>query len=169
MNLKTFKPKHNRTLYSGLQISGDRGITALELLIAVTILVILASVIISAFSNFRKNSDLNGSAESAVSVLAEARSKTLSSQSGSQYGVHFEISKMVLFKGADYAASPEKKEIFLPVNIEISDISVGGGNEVIFKRLTGDTDQPGTITFRLKSDPEKTRVINILLTGSINL
>jgi len=150
-------------------IKAFRGVTLLELLIGISVIIILAALGIGAFSNFRENSNLNSAPESGGALLAEARSKTLSSEDDSQYGVHFETNEMTFFKGASYSASdPDNDTVVLPRGIEMSAISLnGGGVDVLFERLTGKTDQYGTITFRIISDTSKTRTITILNSGSI--
>ena len=147
-----------------------KGLSLLEIIIVIGILALLAALGTGSLLQFSKTTDLNSSVEGSVSLLLEARSKTLSSQEESQYGVHFESDKIVLFKGAAYSSSdPLNEETVLPLPIETASISLnGGGSDVIFKRLTGETDQYGTVTFRLKSDTSRTRILIILATGVVS-
>lgn len=148
-----------------------QGITLLEMLIAVAILAILAVITFTVFSNFKRTSALNIAAEDAVSLLIEARSKTLSSKEASQYGVHFETSKAVLFKGITYSAGdPANVIVDLPSGVEVSAIALqGGGSDVIFSRLIATTVQYGTVTLRSTQDITKTRIITIQSTGAVSL
>lgn len=146
-----------------------RGYTILELLIVIAILTTLATLVFLSFGPFRQTTQLSAAVEDAVSLLVEARSKTLSSDGGSQYGVHFEIGKVVFFVGTTYVSgNPQNKEILLPGDIEISAILLsGGGVNVVFKRLTGATDQDGSITMRSKSNTNRTKIIRVEKTGAL--
>ncbi|MFA4890139.1 MAG: prepilin-type N-terminal cleavage/methylation domain-containing protein [Candidatus Paceibacterota bacterium] len=148
-----------------------KGFTVIEIAIVVVILAVLTAMAITSFSGFRQNQLLNSDVNKAVSIINEARSKTLSSQDFSQYGVHFETTKLALFKGATYvASSPDNASSTLSSFIEISEISLAGeGSDVIFQKLTGKTDQSGAITFRVKADTSKTKTINISSTGITNV
>ena len=147
-----------------------KGFSLLEIIVVIGILVLLAALGTGSLLQFSKTTDLNSSVEGSVSSLLEARSKTLSSQEESQYGVHFESDKIVLFRGAVYfSGDPLNEEAALPSSVETASISLnGGGSDVIFKKLTGETDQYGTVTFRLKSDISKTRVITVGSTGVVS-
>lgn len=144
-----------------------KGFTIIEVAIVIVILAVLTAMAITSFSGFRQNQLLNSDVNKAVSVINEARSKTLSSQDFSQYGAHFEASKIVLFKGTTYAASsPNNASSTLSSFIEISGTSLnGGGSDVVFQKLTGKTDNYGTVTFRVKANASKTKTINIKSTG----
>ena len=148
-----------------------KGFSLLEILVVIGILVLIVALGFSPLPLFKKTSDLNSSVEDGVSFLLEARAKTLSSQGEMQYGAHFESGKTVFFEGAGYSSgSPSNKQIIHPSSVETSSILLnGGGSEVVFKRLTGETDNNGTITFRVKSDTSRTRVITIEKTGVVSV
>ncbi|OGZ44358.1 MAG: hypothetical protein A3J55_03640 [Candidatus Ryanbacteria bacterium RIFCSPHIGHO2_02_FULL_45_17b] len=144
-----------------------RGFTIIELLLVIAIAVILLVIVLSGFSNLRQSSDFTLAVDEAVSFLQEARAKTLSSENDSVYGVHFETSQFVLFTGDTYnAASASNKVRALPSSVEISSfLLTGGGDAVVFKRLTGETATYGTITFRRTDDPSITKTIEVVSTG----
>jgi len=144
-----------------------KGFTIIEIIIVVVILAVLAAMAVTSFSGFRQNQILNSDTNKIVSIINEARSKTLSSQDFSQYGVRFEAPRIILFKGTAYAiSSPYNATTTLSTILEISGISLnGGGSEVVFQKLTGKTDNYGEVTFRVKADTSKTKTINIKSTG----
>src|SRR3989338_7715737 len=76
-----------------------KGITLIELLVSISIIAVIATIFISAFSTFRENSQLSEAQSAIIGLLKDARSRTLSSQNKSNYGIHFETAKAVLFKG----------------------------------------------------------------------
>tara|TARA_Y100000031_G_scaffold111703_1_gene123183 strand:+ start:14290 stop:14823 length:534 start_codon:yes stop_codon:yes gene_type:complete len=144
-----------------------RGLTLIEIIIAISILLVISTLGLNAFTSFKKATDITSSSDTVLSQLIQARSKTLSAEYGEQYGVHFEVDRATFFKGATYSPSDlDNQELILPVTVEISSISLSGsGSDVLFKKLTGETDNDGTITMNLKSDTSKTRTIVIRETG----
>lgn len=146
-----------------------RGFTLLEILIGISILIILATILWGGLIRFQRSLQLAGSLEDGISLLVEARTRTLSSLGEDQYGVHFQNDRVVLFKGVTYTAgNPDNVEGVLPRSVEISSVSLnGGGADVIFKRLTGTTDQYGDITYHLLADTSQTRTVSIVSTGLV--
>ena len=114
---------------------------------------VLATIVTYALSNFKKNSLLTDAKIRALSELNLARSQTLASESNTVYGVHFESSKIVRFKGAAYSSSDPLNQVFdLPAGTTASSISLGGLPDVIFERLTGRASASGTVVFKLPSE-----------------
>lgn len=148
-----------------------KGVTLIELLVVVGIFIILTAISVPAFRYFQRESDLNNSTQEIINTLRLAQNKTLASEKESNYGVHFETEKFVLFKGTSYNPSAANNETHnLPKNVEIYEISLaGGGAEVVFERLTGETNQSGKVSLRLKSDFSKTRTVGIESSGKITL
>lgn len=138
------------------------GFSILEGLIVLAIIVILTGVILWPYANFRDEKLLDGAAEDIVSLLDEARTRTLSSDGGLAYAVAFVSDRITLL--------PDNKEILLPNRLTISNINLaGGGATVTFKRLTGATDQPGTVIVSSVSDNSRQRVIVVSAAGGAGL
>ena len=144
-----------------------RGFTLIELIVSISIAVILFAVIVSGFSGQRELTSLNLAIDDCLSYLTKARARTLSSENSAHYGVHFETTKFVLFAGDTYnAGDPDNVVRNLSSDVEMSNTDLtGGAVDVVFKRLTGETDVSGTITFRLTSDPTITRILWVEYTG----
>ena len=145
------------------------GFTLIEVLIGIAVLIILGAITWGGLTRFQRSLQLTGAVEDGVSLLADARTGTLSSLGKEQYGVHFQSDRVVLFRGVIYiVGDPDNREGALPRGVEISAISLaGGGSDVIFERLTGATDQYGSITYRLLADTSQMRTISILATGLV--
>lgn len=144
-----------------------RGFTVLEILVAISIVTIAVTMVTFSFSKLNSRQALDKSTALVVSTLNEARSMTLSSVGGSQYGVNLQNSQLVLFKGTIYSSS-DPNNIINTLNslVDIRNITLtGGGTNVVFKRLTGYTDQTGTLELFLKADPTNYKVITIGSTG----
>ncbi len=147
------------------------GLTLIEILVAVSIVALAVTIITISFSRLNSSQALDKSAILITSLLDEARSLTLSSKGDVQYGVYFENSQAILFKGAVYSPTdPDNVRVKPHALVEFGEIVLsGGGTSIIFKRLTGDTDQTGTIKVFLKSSPTTFRTITIGATGIVEL
>lgn len=148
-------------------MSHHQGFTLIELVVSIAIIVLLLAVIATPFRTFRNSKILDTSAEETLALLSEARGNTLSAKDGYQYGVHFESTQIVMYRGATYVSNDtNNKVVALDSAIEVSSVALAGGaSDVLFSRLTGNTSQTGTVTLRIKTDTAKTRTITIGGTG----
>ncbi len=148
------------------QTSVRKGFTVLELLVVMAILGIVVSITMASFASLRQSKSLQVEALSVLSLLEKARADTLGSKGALQYGVHVETTKAVLFSGATYS-SGNSSNITAVLNplIQISAITLtGGGANVVFDRLTGETGQYGTLTLSLLS-ASSSKIISVSQTG----
>ena len=146
----------------------NSGLTFIEFVIVLAILAVISVIVMSAFVNYRKNQSLEKDTETVVEVLGQARSQTLSSQNASQYGVRIGSDKITLFTGNTYSSSdPANRDFTLVSTDTIVTVSLAGGeSDVVFQRLSGETNQNGTIVL---SSPtiSKTKTVTIYKTGLI--
>jgi len=156
-----------------LEISKAKGVTLIELLMIIAILVILSTFAIPTISNFQKESDLNDNTREIINNLELARSRTLASEEESKWGIYFTTSTTPhhysLFKGESFATGCLSQIFKLSETIEFSEINFNGGNEIIFERVTGETYQPGMVSLRVKTDPNKSRTIYVEPSGKVEL
>ncbi|MFA5838809.1 MAG: hypothetical protein WC849_02630 [Candidatus Paceibacterota bacterium] len=140
----------------------------IEIILSIAIVIVILLITINLFSNYNEKQVLDNSTEKVLSLLKEARSLTLSSMADSFYGVHMEQGFVTLFKGGVYVQNnPENKVNKIDEKTKISLISLnGGGSDVVFQKLTGKTNQYGTINISL-FDLSKTKVLQINQTGLI--
>jgi prepilin-type N-terminal cleavage/methylation domain-containing protein len=145
-----------------------RGFTLLEVLVVAAVIVLLAVISLVAFKNFNRNTALDADTRVVVSVIEAARQNTLSSKGDMQYGVRLESNAVVLFQGTVYnAANTSNKRYPLTVHSSITKSLSGGGSDIVFKKLTGETDQHGSITVTLSDGSSKT--IIVYKTGTIHV
>jgi prepilin-type N-terminal cleavage/methylation domain-containing protein len=141
------------------------GFTVVELLVGISILAMVMSVSLGVFYSLNKSQAIKQSTLTVATAIRQARSLTLASKDGFQYGVHFGTSKAVLFKGTIYSDSdPNNQYYILHPLVEISNINLGGVDDILFQKLSGTTEQPGTITLSLK-DGSKNSTLSIFSTG----
>ncbi|MFH1938521.1 MAG: type II secretion system protein, partial [Patescibacteria group bacterium] len=145
------------------------GFVLIELIIVIAIMVFLLGAVIVSYRSFEKRTELENTARNILITLELAQNKTLASENDSQYGVHFESDKYILFKGDAYeSGSPDNEINQLSNRLEIYNINLtGSGSDIIFQRINGNTNQDGIIDLRLISDPEKTKSIDINSFGQI--
>lgn len=146
-------------------MSKNKGISLLEVVLSFTVLIIVATILFSAFTAFRGSNDLESAHSEILGILKDARARTLASQSNTRYGVHFATERAVLFKGVTYSSSATDNESYvLPPTVTISSISLtGSAVDTVFSRLYGTTTASGTVTLTGRNNRAKT--ITILSTG----
>jgi Tfp pilus assembly protein FimT len=156
----------------------SRGISLIELVIVVAITGLLVTISVLPFTSFNDQQALSNAEDSIGAFIIDARTRTLSSYNNDRYGIHFsasptaQSSQIIMFKGATYTAGTSTN-VILPLsdNAKITGVSLqGGGVDMIFNRLTGGTDQYGTIT--LQVTPAKTiytRTITINKAGAVSI
>lgn len=151
------------------QVRKRQGFTLIELLIVIGILSILLLIAIGSFNLFTSQVSLETTSSKIISTLRLAREQTLASEDESVYGVHFETSKYVLFKGATYSSSdPDNKEYTLSGS-EIYEINISGGDDAVFNRIRGTTANSGNVKVRLTSDTSRTQTVLINSSGQVSL
>lgn len=149
-----------------------KGFTLIEILVVIAVIFILSGIVFSSYSSFRIQTEVNSSAQEVLNFLRLAQSKTVASESADNYGVHFEQTKIVLFKGTVYnALDPNNKTYdFSEVEIIPGEIILnGGGNEVIFGRITGQTTNYGTVKIQSKKDNSKFLFVKIESSGEASI
>jgi prepilin-type N-terminal cleavage/methylation domain-containing protein len=145
-----------------------KGFTLIEALIVIAILGVMVSVSVVAFKTFKTSQGLDKDTELVIETLQQARTQTLSSQNASQYGVHFASSTVTLFTGNSYSAVASTNLVypFYSADTVLSTSLAGGGADVVFARLTGETTQNGTITIA-SSATTTYRTVTIYKTGLV--
>lgn len=145
-----------------------KGITVVELLIIFAVLAFIFSIIIPQFSKIRENQVLKNGVQDVLSSINKSRSQTLSSLNSSEYGVHIESDKILIFKGTVFSAGDPSNEtinIISPATISAITLT-GGGEDIYFNRLNGAPNKTGTITV---STDSFSKIITISATGAISV
>lgn len=149
-----------------------KGITMLEILIVIAIITIISTIVVLNLSSFRNERAVRNTTEDVISLLNEARNNTISSLNSLNYAVHFDEDKATLFSGVTFDENNSDNKILdfeQSVAIPNGGISLnGGGDDVIFEKITGNTDNYGTITIQVGSDASLSQVININKLGVIS-
>lgn len=157
----------------------ETGFTLLEIVIVAAILIIFASIVIPNFGPIKEQLDIDNSAKEIAAVLKLAQSRTLALENNSQYGVYFNATTLpnqyILFKGESYEERDTSADqfYFLPERTEFSEINLvresdgNSANETVFSRLTGASQESGSISVALKTDETKNGTVYITTAGAI--
>lgn len=153
----------------------NKSFTLIELLIVLSTIIIVLVVSIPAFKNFQKKSTLESLTDEIINTLRFSQNKTLASEKSGQYGVYFDDintpNQYILFKGTSFTLrDPAFDETHkFPDNVKIYQINFGGGKEIVFKKVTGETNVSGNILIGLISDGSQLRTIYIENSGKVGL
>ena len=137
--------------------------TILELVIVIAILVIVTVVTLFSFSSLAKHYALETETDTVQSFLERAKEKTISSDT--QFGVHLSTSSVELFEGSSYLEENVVTVHTISPRVYISEINIAGGDDVVFERLVGTTDNFGNIVLSKAGDETSSSTINIFGTG----
>jgi len=148
----------------------QRGFTLIELVIVVSVLVILASLVLPGFNFWQRQSSLDSTAQEILSTLRLAQNKTLASEGDANFGVYFEPTKFTLFKGTTYYPdSPDNSVHNLSPTVLLSNVNLGGGNFVVFDRLSGTAANYGSLKIEAQSDSTKYKTVFVDSSGTVSL
>jgi len=147
-----------------------RGISLPEIIIVIAIISIIATIVTASFSGLRNTQILGSAVETVKAIIADARSKTLSSKDDSPYGVHFATSSVTIFKGILYTdGAPDNLVTTLHENVSMTDVTLaGGGSDLVFSRLTGEVAAYGSVTLDIISGSTTARTISVSPAGVIS-
>ena len=133
-------------------IRDNRGLTAIELMIVIGLIVILAGLSLPFAGTFGQRNDKFAAASSVIQALRRAQFRSMISDSGSNVWVRFVSgtgTDYAVFSGASYAArNQDTEEIFtLPdtVGVSFGFTSVTSTLALRFARTTGVPSATGTI------------------------
>lgn len=146
------------------------GFTLIELVVVIAILILLLGVVLPNFNFFQRQSALESATQEITGALRLAQNKTLASEDASAFGVYFESDKFIIFKGATfYPSSPDNIIYNLNSSLKISEVNLGGGNSLVFSRLSGETANYGSLKVAEANNGAKNKIIFIDSSGTVSL
>jgi len=122
-----------------------KGFSLVEILVVIAIMSALATLGVVGFRNFIQHEELQRATHDLYTILTDARSATLASEYGDQYGVYIEPSRVTRFRGALYDPQSQSNQATYFSGVALQ-ADIAGGNTVLFEKQTGSTAGNGTIT-----------------------
>ena len=146
----------------------EEAFTLIELVITIAILGALVLVPLRSYVASKNISDLKTTTRDLMLNLELAKNKTLASKDSDSYGVHLEAGSYTMFKGATYSSSDINNITYtIPSNIEIANISLSSGADVVFERVSGRALNTGSFDLRVKNNTDQLRRVNVAEFGDI--
>lgn len=139
-----------------------KGLSAIELLVVIGVVVLLAVITVPSLMSLRRNQALQNSVNATVSLIQEARTKSLASYNGTFYSVYIDTTQAVLFTGGTYTAGDASNKVVpyeTPVTRQALSLQ-GGGSSIQFDRLKGTTAQHGTLTLGITGGESRTITVS---------
>lgn len=140
----------------------------MELIVSLAVIALVAFLAIRAISRFRGNSLLAATHAEIGQAFAEARNLTLASENDTVYGVHVDSYRIVRFVGSTYASTTSTNKAYVfDDRVRVATSSFAGGSNVIFKRLTGATNNYGYVVIKLVNNNSRRATTTVLSSGII--
>lgn len=140
----------------------NKGFSIVEMLVAVSILVIIAALSVSVFSRISNGSSLEKESQIILSMVTKARTESINSVNDTTHGIKFTGSSVALFRGTTYSVS-NVESVYNLQSTTLSNISLTGGvSELYFKKLTGNPSASGSVTV---STGDTSKIMTIYGTG----
>ena len=145
-----------------------KGFTLIEIILAIAISATILGIVLFSFNDYRQRELLKIATLEVVSVLRDARARTLVAEGDSAYSVHFDIGQVVLFPGSVYSPGSNNNEVVvLPEIVGLATTSLGATN-VTFSRLSGEANTNGAVRVYLLADPTSSTTVTINTAGIIS-
>lgn len=147
-------------------MTNNKGFSLLEVIIAMTIVTLVAVTVFVSLSAYRSRHEVSDMATNLVSALSQARTKTVAGYNDMSYGVNIASTSITLFSGSSFNAGASDNQVIASSSgLTIKPYLVGSATNVYFKRLTGETTQSGYITIRSLSDITRVATVTISASG----
>ena len=134
----------------------SRGFTLLEVLLAGSVIALIAGFMLPVSVALKNRTDLDTAATGLTQSLRRASSLAHSNRDNSRWGVRVESGVIVLFHGSNY----QSRDVTYDEITSISpSISASGTTEFVFEKLTGDLGANRTIALTFGAE-QRTITIN---------
>ena len=156
-----------------MDLKNNGGFSLAELLVAISIMAILAAVGFSNYTGFRNKHSVEAEIEKLTAVIRETMGLSRSQADGSQWGVHFANPTGAgndfyeIWKGGSYASSTVTQKMSLSNSVRFTDPADNSTKDAIFGKATGLPSVSSTIVIESLTGGG-TGTINIDTSGRVD-
>lgn len=137
-----------------------RGFTLVELLIAISIMILLAAVAVPIYGNLQNLSQKEQASYKLLQDLRAARQDALSRINNNSQGIKISVHSYVVFQGSSYATRTASFDRNIDLGNNLSLTSNLSNNEIVFTRGSGMPSGLGSITVTESLGASKQITIN---------
>lgn len=147
------------------------GFSIVELIIVVSIIAILSVIVVGSVSRQSSFYALQKAAGDLSALLEKAHTRAQNSYNGVKHSVKIASTTATLFEGTTYATSTATNQVVsFDSRITLASTSInGGGDTIIFDKVTGATSNYGTIRFYITNASTSSSTVTIGETGIIQI
>lgn len=155
-------------------MDNQKGITMLEVLMSIVILVILVSISFTGYRSWQRKVQVINNKDELSSALYRAQQLATAAADNTSWGIHLEDTYYVMFPGDFYNTEhPDNRTWFLNgseilnTSTTFSNGAGGYGADVVFNKFTGQTANTGTVTIISSSDSTLIKTVTVQSSGQI--
>jgi type II secretory pathway pseudopilin PulG len=149
-----------------------RGISLLETLLVLAILIIISSLAFIYLPSYRRNLELVEGANNILNYLRKAQSKAMAGEDDREWGIHFVNSTNDYFElystETIYSEGQIKEIIYLSELLEFNDPAVGFTKDIQFSKISGKIGNLTSVIICLK-ETTNCQTISVTTEGKISI
>lgn len=141
----------------------------MEVILVVGLLAIVAGLVTLLFLSVESNNQREIVVNEIVTTLRKNQSLAMFGEAQSEFGVHFENSKYIEFKGTSYIIDDSANiEHQVPAGTFLENINFSTGEDIYFNRITGEASSQGSFEVRVIG-LSSIKQINVNKLGTVNV
>ena len=124
------------------------GFTLVEVLVVIAVMLILLSGVAVSASGYFSSGMVRQQVLIVADMLEQARARSMNGAQDDVWGAHLGVINVTLYKGSVYDGSSSGHQVYaFQKGVVISNVSLnGGGDDVVFTRVNGSTDDYGSFS-----------------------
>lgn len=152
-----------------IKINSQQGFSLIEFIIVFVLIGIITAFATPVLLRSFVENELKNSQFRVVDDLRRAQAFSMFKRRNKQWGVHFATNSFTFFEGATYnPTDPDNEVTNLSPTITLTGITInGGGADIVFNKVYGDTSNYGTIILT-EANTSTTRSVTVNEVGMVD-